>query len=448
MSADAARCWEPRTTVFGALALALAAAAPACHDRGSSDGGAATTLAAVSDGAVSAAVVSDASARPPSTGAVLGPDGAVPFYAQRFSRTPTVAAMTELGRRLFYDPELSASRKMSCATCHDPRFAYGPPNDRSSQLGGPAMDQAGSRAVPSLRYLEKIPSFTEHYFEEAADESKDQGPTGGRTWDGRADSAHDQNRLPLTSPLEMANESLDAVASKVEASPYAAQFREAFGDDVFGEPGRATNAVLKCLEVFQESPQDFYPYSSRYDAWLRHQVELTPAETRGLALFGDPKKANCASCHPHQMRQGAFPQFTDFGYAALGVPRNRALPANADPAFHDLGLCGPFRKDLRDHKEYCGQFRVPSLRNVALRRVFFHNGVFHRLVDVIAFYVQRDTAPAKFVPDLPQEYRANVNVERPFGGKPGGPPALTAAEIDDLLAFLRTLTDADLVSTK
>jgi cytochrome c peroxidase len=429
-----------RGAVLWVLALA---GTPACHDRGR------TAPAAIAVDAAS----TDAASPPPSTGAVLGPDGAAPFYAQRFSRTPTVPAMTELGRRLFFDPDLSASRTMSCATCHDPRFGYGPPNDHSTQLGGPSMDRVGNRAVPSLRYLEKVPAFTEHYFEEAVDESVDQGPTGGHTWDGRADSTHDQNRLPLTSPLEMANDSLDAVVSKVAESAYAAQFRQAFGDDVFSDGGRATTAILRCLEVFQESPRDFSPYSSRYDAWLRHQVELTPSESRGMALFGDPKKGNCASCHPHQMRQGAFPQFTDFGYAALGVPRNRVLPANGDPAFHDLGLCGPFRTDLRDHKEYCGQFRVPTLRNVAVRRVFFHNGVFHRLEDVIAFYAQRDTAPAKFYgsvggrfDDLPPEYRANVNVEKPFGGKPGASPALTHAEIDDLVAFLRTLTDADITS--
>src|SRR5262249_44391763 len=197
------------------------------------------------------------------------------------------------------------SHKMSCATCHDPRHAYGPPDARSTQPGGPDMRRPGVRAVPSLRYLENVPPFSEHHFDEAVDESIDQGPTGGHTWDGRADTTHDQARLPLTSPFEMANESVDAVAKKVAERPYAGEFREAFGDDVFTEPSRASAAVLLSLEVFQQSPKDFYPFSSRYDAWLRHEVELSAAEERGLALFGDPKKGNCASCHPHQIRQGA-----------------------------------------------------------------------------------------------------------------------------------------------
>ena len=376
------------------------------------------------------------------------------FYADRFSRRPSVVAMTELGRALFFDPGLGASGQMACATCHDPRFAYGPPNDRSTQLGGLDMLSVGVRAAPSLRYLATLPPFAEHHFDEAIDESVDQGPTGGHGWDGRADTAHDQARLPLTSPFEMANPDVDSVVAKVARGPLAGRFRATFGDDVFAEPVRASTAVLRCLEVFQQSPTDFYPYSSRYDGYLRGQGKLTPSEERGLALFNDPKKGNCANCHPSQIRHGAFPQFTDFGFIALGVPRNRALPANQDAGFYDLGLCGPQRTDLARHHQYCGLFRAPSLRNVALRRSFFHNGVFHRLDQVLEFYVERDTNPGKWYPkrgghvdafdDIPPAYRGNVNREPPFGGKPGSTPPLTRSEIRDVIAFLKTLTDADL----
>ncbi|HTA21442.1 MAG TPA: cytochrome c peroxidase [Polyangia bacterium] len=376
------------------------------------------------------------------------------FYADRFSRKPTVSAMTELGRRLFFDPALSASGAMACATCHDPAFAYGPPNDRSTQLGGVDGKSVGLRAAPALRYLQTVPPFAEHHFDEGVDESIDRGPTGGHGWDGRADTTHDQARLPLTSKFEMANVDVDSVVARVARGALAARFRAVFGDDVFADPVRGSTALLLCLEVFQQSPKDFYPYRSRYDAYLRKQLELDPAELRGLALFNSPTKGNCASCHPSQITHDGFPNFTDFGFNAIGVPRNRALPANADPAFHDLGLCGPIRTDLGTHQDYCGEFRVPSLRNVTLRRSFFHNGVFHRLEQVLEFYAERDTDPAKWYAkvdgrvapfdDLPAAFHKNVNREGPFGGKPGTKPALGKSEMRDIIAFLATLTDADL----
>jgi cytochrome c peroxidase len=376
------------------------------------------------------------------------------FYADRFSKRPYAPDMMALGRALFFDPQLSASGKLACSSCHDPRFAYGPADARSTERGGAELGSSGLRAVPSLRYLQKVPRFSEHYFDEAVDESVDQGPTGGHTWDGRADTLHDQARLPLTSALEMANPNLASVVAKVEQAAYAERFRQIFGADVFAEPARAEAAVLLVLEVFQQNPKDFYPYSSRYDAYLRHKGELTLREARGLELFDDPHKGNCAHCHPSQIRAGSFPDFTDFGFAALGVPRNRSLERNADPKFFDLGLCGPLRTDLAAHREYCGAFRAPSLRNAALRRSFFHNGVFHDLKAALRFYAGRDSSPAKFYPhgqkfdDLPAELRDNVNREAPFGAKPPAKPALSDAELDDIIVFLGTLTDADLTGER
>jgi cytochrome c peroxidase len=347
---------------------------------------------------------------------------------------------------------------MACATCHDPRFAYGPPNALPVQRGGPELKHSGLRAVPSLRYLQGVPPFTEHY-EDDEQGGADQGPTGGLTWDGRASSAHDQARLPLLSPFEMANASPEAVVAKVERGPYAGQLRRMYGVDVFIDRARAFDAIVLALEVFQQNPADFAPYTSKYDRWLRGKAELTAEELHGLALFEDPRKGNCASCHPSRPRGGAAPQFSDFGYVALGVPRNAQIPVNADVAFHDLGLCGPDRKDLADHPEYCGMFRAPSLRNVAARQTFFHNGVFHSLRQVLEFYVERDLRPAKWYPgdqdggvrvfdDLPAQYRDNVSHEPPLDRKRGDAPALSGAEIDALMAFLQTLTDADVARSR
>jgi cytochrome c peroxidase len=385
-------------------------------------------------------------------GGVRGAASEEPFYAGTFGKIPSVAAMTDMGRALFFDASLSASGRMACATCHHPKHAFGPSNDSPVQSGGGDGRQFGVRAVPSLMYTQTIPPFTEHYFDDEGDDSVDQGPAGGRAWDGRSQSLHDQARLPLFSPFELANANGDAVVEKVRRAGYAAQFRAAFGGNIFEDSSLAFKAVLLALETFQQSAAEFYPYGSKYDAWLRHEASLSADELRGLAAFNDPARGNCVRCHPSAMRNGAFPQFTDFGYAAIGAPRNLAIPANADSHYYDLGLCGPLRSDLADKRQYCGLFRTPSLRNVATRRVFFHNGVFHRLEDVVRFYAERDTQPQKWYPrgangttlkydDLPRRYRGNLDTKAPFDRHAGDPPAFSEADIKDIVIFLNALTD-------
>jgi cytochrome c peroxidase len=375
-----------------------------------------------------------------------------PFYANTFQKMPAAAVLTALGRELFSDPALSASGKIACAGCHDPKHAFGPANGLPVQRGGGDGRNFGLRAVPSLMYTQNVPPFTEHFIDDEGDDSVDQGPAGGRTWDGRAQSLHDQARLPLFSPFEMANTDADAVVLKVRHARYAGEFRAAFGEKIFDDGALAFKGILMALEAYQESPAEFYPYSSKYDAWLRHEVSLSPQEARGLAAFNDPSKGNCARCHPAAARNGAFPQFTDFGFAAIGAPRNSSIPANADAQYYDLGLCGPLRTDLRDRKEYCGLFRTPSLRNVALRPVLFHNGVLHSLSDAVRFYAGRDTQPQKWYPrgrdgslakfdDLPAAYLANVDRQAPFDRREGEKPALSEQDIEDVVAFLQTLSD-------
>jgi cytochrome c peroxidase len=372
--------------------------------------------------------------------------------AEAYARASQLEA---LGRELFADPSLSASGRMACATCHDPRHAFGPPNALAVQLGGKDLREPGIRAVPSLEYLQAVPQFTEHYYEseDEGDDSIDNGPTGGLTWDGRVDRDRDQARIPLLSPFEMANAAPADVVAAVRDGSHAEDLRKIFGGDVFADSDRAFAGILEALEVFQQDFRDFYPYSSKYDAYLAGRATLTAQEARGLALFDDPQKGNCGNCHRSQRgRDGTPPQFTDYGLIAIGVPRNLAIPANADADFFDLGACGPLRTDLAGRSEYCGRFVTPTLRNVALRQTFFHNGLVHTLRQAIEFYVERDSDPAKWYPrdasgqvrkfdDLPEPYRGNVNREPPFGGRPGQTPALSSDEIDDVIAFLNTLSD-------
>ncbi len=310
--------------------------------------------------------------------------------------------------------------------------------------------------MPSLKYLQAVQPFTAHYYDspDEGDASVDNGPTGGLTWDGRVDRRRDQVRVPLLSPFEMANENPAALAARVGRSTYAEELQGACSAARFSATPtrRSTPSAPRCPPT-SRMPRHSIPIRSKYDAYLAGRAQLSPQEAHGLKLFNDPAKGNCASCHiSAPANDGSPPQFSDYGLIAVGLPRNPAIPANADPTFFDLGACGPLRQDLAGQADYCGLFRTPSLRNVALRKTFFHNGLVHDLRKAVEFYVERDTDPGKWYPrdengkvekfnDLPSQYRDNINADPPFGPRPGDKPALSAAEIDDVIAFLKTLTD-------
>jgi len=358
---------------------------------------------------------------------------------------PTLSAAARLGEQIFRDASLSSSGRQSCASCHSADAAHAAPNDLAVQLGGPLLDQQGRRAAPSVRYLTSNRAFR---FE------ADGTPTGGFFWDGRAASLQDQAGRPFLTDNEMANGSVAEVVDKLSRASYAEQFKQVFGADIFTRPDDAFARMTLALQQFQREDPALRPFTSKYDAFLRGTARLTEQELRGLALFNRPDKGNCAACHPSSRgADGSPPLFTDFSYDNLGVPRNPEIVLTADPLYHDLGLCEREGGDLVSRTDLCGAFKVPTLRNVATRRVFFHNGRFKTLKDTLTFYVQRDIHPEKFYStnadgsvrkfdDLPPAFRANVNTtEAPYNRGPGDTPALSDAEIDDVIVFLNTLTD-------
>jgi cytochrome c peroxidase len=394
-------------------------------------------------------------------------------------RVAPLSAMARLGQQIFYDANLSSSGRLSCASCHSPQHAYGPPNDGPVMLGGPNLETQGARAVPSLAYLERQPPFSIGP-DDPANENVDlaqmaaQGqtatraqkvatsaqatanivPQGGLFWDGRADTLQDQAIMPLLDPREMDGGDIATVSAKLQHASYAKLFAELFGLGVFGNPRLLVEEAMFAVGRYQVEEPSFHPYTSKFDYWLEGKARLSEAELRGYELFNDPKKANCGGCHVDRpSRDGLPPLFTDHQYEALGAPRNLGLAVNKDPEFFDLGICGPTRTDIADQTQFCGMFATPTLRNVATRRAFFHNGVFQTLQQVMDFYNFRDTDPQKVYPraadgtvlkydDIPVRFRANVDVaDPPFDRHPGETPAMTAQDESDIIAFLQTLTD-------
>jgi cytochrome c peroxidase len=375
---------------------------------------------------------------------------------------PGLSPTAALGRLIFFDSSLSASGRLACSSCHDPEHAYAPGNSLAVQMGGHNLDRPGARAVPSLRYtLLHVPLWHQERaasrMEQIEDLARgDNPPTGGLGWDGRFNTPAAQAAFPLLNPDEMANTDAEHVAAAVRKAPYATEFRRIFGEHILDDPQKTLSAVGTAVERFQFEDSSFFPFTSKYDRWLDGHEELTEEERRGLALFNDPAKGNCASCHlSARGADGSHPIFTDFQFEALGVPRNRELKANRVAGYYDMGLCGPVRHDQRDEHGFCGMFRTPTLRNVATRGAYFHNGRFHSLREALEFYVERDTNPEKWYgkgagarvekfDDLPAFLRGNVDVvDEPLTRHPGQAPAWNARDIDDVLAFLNTLTDAD-----
>jgi cytochrome c peroxidase len=362
--------------------------------------------------------------------------------------TPQVnEARVTLGRAIFFDPSLSDPAGTSCASCHDPKRAFAGNHGSTNGVAlGSRPDHFAKRNTPSVLYLQFVRKFHLHWEEDAPQV----GAYAGFFWDGRVDSLVDLVKQPLLNPNEMNGGDPGRVAATLAAATYAEDFRREFGEKVLDDPNATLEALGEAVNAYLLSPE-MSPFSSRYDDYVRGQEQLTPIETTGLALFKDPAKGGCSGCHKLNDRSPDPKNslFTDFEFDAVGAPRNRALPATRDPSYFDLGLCERGDADYKAKTaEFCGKFRTPSLRNVAVRQRFMHNGVFTNLRDVVAFYATRDTDAERWYKsgsfdDVPAQYRDNVNVEKPpYNRHRGGRPALDAQEIDAIVAFLRTLTDA------
>jgi cytochrome c peroxidase len=329
-----------------------------------------------------------------------------------------------LGKKLFFDESLSNPPGESCATCHDPLRGFEDTKELSESAGA-VKGRFGNRNAPTAAYAAFSPYF--HY------DSKEQQYAGGQFWDGRAPNLMRQAQGPLLNPLEMNNPDKKTVIEKIKKAGYKDLFESVYGPGSLDDVETAYDFTGDAIATYEGSA-DLNPLSSKYDLYLEGKIALSDEEMRGLALFEDEKKGNCAACHPSKPdAEGSPPLFTDFTYDNLGVPRNPdnpfyKLPKEFNPdgdKYVDLGL-GPIVKDPNQN----GRFKVPTLRNVTRTAPYMHNGVFKTLKEVVDFYNTRDTKTWSS-PEVPD----TVNK------KELGHLGLTAQEVDDIIAFLNTLTD-------
>jgi cytochrome c peroxidase len=367
---------------------------------------------------------------------------ATPVPADPTGPAVDVQPIVTLGRLLFFDAGLSEPPGQACASCHEPGHAFTDPDAKRPTSKGAHRDRFGSRNTPSAMYMAFSPPF--HF------DAKEQHYVGGQFWDGRAANLEEQAKGPLLNPVEMANPDQRSVVAKVRASSrLALRFDQLWGGGALDDVDVAFDRIAAAIAAFERSAE-LAPFTSKYDAYLAGKAQLSAAELRGLTLFEDEKKGNCAACHPSRRGpKGEPPLFTDFTYDNLGVPRHPGNPFYTQAKEHnpaggghvDLGLGAVVNKPS-EH----GKFKVPTLRNVDLTAPYMHNGYFTSLRAVVEFYNDRDVrrrcksaateAEARKARCWPAPEVA-VNVNRDEMGR----LRLTNREIDDIVAFMRTLTD-------
>lgn len=385
-----------------------------------------------------------------------------------------LSPVEELGKKLFFDANLSSPPGQPCSFCHGPEVGFtGPVDDINRKMAvyeGALEGRFGNRKPPTAAYAGDSPVL--HIDEEG-------NFVGGMFWDGRAtgdqlgDPLTEQAMGPFLNPLEMNAANKKEVITKVKNSDYAELFEKLWGAgslDNEADIDGSFEKVARSIAAYERSAE-VSPFSSKFDEfWSRarkkeldvadisednwqdfQDLGLDSAELEGFILFAT--KGKCAECHVLTSVKGRPPLFTDFTYDNLGVPKNPDLPFynmasewNADGAeWVDKGLGGFLegtRKETEKYAEYAadnyGKHKVPTLRNVDLRpwedftKAFMHNGVFKTLKDVVHFYNTRDLADEEWPPP---EIEANVNTEEL------GDLGLTPEEEAAIVLFMKTLSD-------
>lgn len=325
-----------------------------------------------------------------------------------------------LGKKIFFDENLSEPAGQSCATCHTAEKGFADIYSRTTSEGA-VKGRFSNRNSMTSAYTAYIPPL--HYNEE------DETYVGGLFWDGRVNTLEEQAAQPFTNPLEMGNTDNDMVVEKVRRADYYPELVKIYGEPASNDSlfSYITNAIAE-----YERSEEMNPFTSKYDAWEAGNCDLTAEELLGLELFKD--KGLCAECHILEPDERAGRVlFTDHTYDNLGIPANPDNPFFSTPAPYNI--CGRDTFDLglgsalADSAE-AGKFRVPTLRNITLTAPYGHNGYFKTLEEIIHFYNVRD------VEKYPEpEFAATVNKDEL------GNLGLTPEEESAIVAFLATLTD-------
>ncbi len=331
-------------------------------------------------------------------------DFSAPFYFSLFelpSDNPLTNEGVELGRMLFYETKLSKDNSISCATCHQQSNAFTDGRIVGIGIRGQKVDRNTMSLVNMLW-------STSHKF-----------------WDGRAANLEDQALQPIKNPKEM-DLKLSELLLKLNSDPvYKAKFKSAFNTNKIRE-----EHVAKALAQFQRT---LISQDSKYDKFLKGELQLSEQEQRGMQSFfthPDPsiglRGSNCGDCHRNFLTDGFNDGFD--GFANNGLEDDEHL---------ENGLFAVTKNPLDK-----GKFKIPSLRNIALTAPYMHDGRFYTLEEVLNHYndhIRMSSTLDILIREASNEYR-----------EPNDPIALnlTKEEINEIIAFLKTLTDSTFINNE
>ena len=295
------------------------------------------------------------------------------------AENPTTVEGVALGRKLFYETLLSGNNTQSCGSCHNQSLSFSD-NGNIFSIGIDGIQ--GTRNAQALINL----AFNLRYF-----------------WDGRAESLEVQALEPVPNPIEMHQSWPNAVTKLKNSKNYKNEFYAAFGTYDFD-----SSHVSKALSQFMRT---LISYNSRLDKRLRYELNLTPQEMNGFAIFTS-ERGDCFHCH----NVDAGRLLTDNQFHNNGL----------DSVFSDPGLAG-----VTGNPSDMGKFLTPTLRNIALTAPYMHDGRFATLEEVVEHY-NSGGKPSATVDPLMKHVGTGLN--------------LSLQDKADLVAFLKTFTDSTFIN--
>lgn len=338
----------------------------------------------------------------------------------------------DLGRILFFDVNLSKNRTQSCATCHNPNAGFVDDRDNGVKKMASLGDDGkslGDRQAPTASYAKFSPAF---HFDEKAKKY-----VGGQFWDGREATLEGQAGGPPLNPVEMGMSDKKAVVDRLkENSLYVDSFKKIFGADIFKNDDKAYEAMTIAIASFERT-DEFSPFDSKYDRYLKGEYDLTPLEDLGKSIFFSNNNNSCANCHVLKGEDKEGETFTNYQYHNIGTPANNELRVKNGVKAIDEGLLA--NSNVSDVAQK-GKHKVPTLRNVAVTGPYMHNGVFKDLKTVVEFYDKYNNKDRNIDPETNKpwdepEVKDNISLQELKANK------LTDRKVEALVAFMKLLTD-------